>query len=104
MFGLFKKEQKTTSIDKWTKAAHDLVHSDAWGDIQQMFFDKIMETQSVMNIDDSSPEKAIMDMKVRVNLAKELKDVLDRIIAASNAHEFNHQKIEEEVTHIDIVA
>lgn len=100
MFNFFKKEQKTDAIDKWSKSAHDLVHSDAWGDIQTMFLEKIMDIQSVMNVDDSSPEKAVMDMRVRVNLAKEIKDVLDRIIAASNAYEFNHKPHEEEFTHI----
>jgi hypothetical protein len=103
MFGIFKKEKRIDPVDKWSKAAQDLVHSNAWLDIQQMFLDKIMDTQSVMNIDDSSMEKAVMDMKVRVNLAKDLKDILDRILAASSAYEFNNQKKEEELTHIDIM-
>jgi hypothetical protein len=48
-------------------------------------------------------EKAMVDMKVRVNLAKELKDVLDRILAASSNYEFNNQVIVEEDSHIVIV-
>lgn len=91
MFNIFKKNKKEKEVHKSAKAAYDLVHSDAWADIQVMFFDRISDIQSIMNIDDSSVEKAMIDMKVRVNLAKELKSVLDEIIGLSNQYEFSYK-------------
>lgn len=97
MFNFFKKDKKEDAILRSKKAAHALVHSDAWNDIQQMFIDKIMDIQSIMNVDDSSVDKIVMDMKVRANLAKELKDILDNIIGAANSYEYEKEpKIVEE--------
>jgi hypothetical protein len=92
MFNLFKKKQEEDAIRKSSKAAYDLVTSDAWGDVQRMFLDKISEIQSIMNVDNSSSDKAFLDMKVRVNLAIELKDILNSIIGSANRYEFNYKE------------
>ena len=42
-----------------------LLEHDGWGIVYQKFSDKIMDLQFIANVDDSSPEKALIDMKAR---------------------------------------
>lgn len=100
MINFWKKSKEQDVIERNQKAAYHLVNSEYWGEIQKMFVDKMLDIQSVMNVDNSSPEKAVIDMKVRVNLARELKDILDSIVGAANAYQMNNQEVIIEETHI----
>lgn len=94
MFNIFKKDKKEHDINKDAKACHDLVHSEAWGEIEKMFIDRIMDIQSVLNVDATSEAKAIVDIKVRGLLATELKDILLEIKGKSERFEMNIEKQE----------
>lgn len=94
MFNIFKKSKKEEEINNNAKACHELVHSSAWSDIEQMFIDRIMDIQSVLNVDDSSEQATIIDIKVRGLLARELKDILLDIKGKSERFEMNIEKKE----------
>lgn len=92
MFNIFKKNIKEDVLDRHAEACNRLVSSDAWEPIEQMFIDKIMDIQSVLNVDESSEQKALLDIKVRGLLARELKDIVLNIKGLSEKFEMNIQQ------------
>lgn len=59
-------------------AAHveALLASDGWRIIEASLVDKLIDMQSVLNVDDTTPEKALADMKARAAAVKLIKEWL----------------------------
>lgn len=63
-----KEEKKILTEGELLKL---LMEHDGWAILYQKFSDKIMDLQFIANVDDSTPEKAFLDMqsrKLAVNL------------------------------------
>lgn len=58
-------DKETTETLSKQQTVSDFVQSDGWSYVRAKLIDKIMDLQSIKNIDSSSPENAVLDLKVK---------------------------------------
>lgn len=77
------------------KDMHDLVGQPGFRHVEAIFVDKIMDLQSIMNLNVTSVEETVKEIALRKNLIDELKDILAQIKGEANAHEFDENEVED---------
>lgn len=84
-------DQETKKILTEGEKLKLLIEHDGWGVAYQRFSDKIMDLQFIENVDDSSPEKALIDMKARKYAVSILLDWMKNdILGAVEQHNNNN--------------
>lgn len=78
--------------NKNQKALSDLIQSDGWKIVRQKFIDKIMDIQSVLNVDVTSVDKVIVDIKARTTVVEILSSMIKEIEGSVVQEKFNSQK------------
>lgn len=74
-----------------------LTEHQGWGILYQKFSDKIMDLQFIANVDDSTPEKAIIDMKSRKYAVAILLDWMKNDILGTVEQHINNNKLEKPI-------
>jgi len=90
----FDKETQQTLLDG--QRIEDFVKSPAWGLIKMKLTNKIMDLQSIMNVDPTNPEQAILDLKARMMCVSTLLEWLREVEGAAEQHSTNQTIINEE--------
>ena len=70
-----------------------LTEQDGWAICYQKYADKIMDLQFIANVDDSSPEKALIDMKARKYAVNLLWDWMKNDILGSVEQHINNNNL-----------
>lgn len=79
----------------------DLVKSEGWAEAKQMLIERMMDIQSVMNVEGKNEKEVFEDIKLRKNLISEMKDWIADIEGTVSQYEGNKAPvIEEEPDHI----
>lgn len=60
-----EKDPETLKILEKQSHLFDLVHSDGWGEAREMFVQKVNDLQNAFNIDDTDPQKMLVDLQAR---------------------------------------
>lgn len=87
-------ETEEKEIVERGKALQDLVKSDGWQEVKTKIMDKIMELQSIMNLDSTDADQMVIDAKARVMSISCLKEWLEEV--EGDAEQFENNYIEDE--------
>jgi len=71
------------------KAIFELVSSEGWNILRDDFNDRIADIQSIANVDLTNPAEILNDIKVRLNVANELRDVIKKYEGQAKQFEQN---------------
>lgn len=74
-----------------------LIEHDGWNIVYQKFSDKIMDLQFIANVDDSSPDKALIDMKARKYAVSILLDWMKNDILGTVEQHINNNNLKKPI-------
>lgn len=73
-----------------------IAESEAWSELKRILADKMMDLQSIRNVDSSSAESAVLDLKARNMAIDTLMEAIREVEGRSDQHKGNKDLMEDE--------